>query len=247
MKKKHQLFFFIFFVIFLYIFPILRLSHSINMESPLYKIQMGTIDITGGKKSSDNYNLSDSVGQTAAGEFQSAGYIVKAGFQYLHSITPFTFSISETRINFGTLIPSTPQTATTNLTVSFGGNGGYQVTVIEEGPMRTLNNLSTIPDTSCDGGSNTCNETLAKPWTNNSAYGFGYNMSGDDIPSDFVNNTYYRPFPDRWQNENPAVVMSSTNVGRNRQSTVTFKINISPMQPAGNYQTIINFVATPSF
>lgn len=217
------------------------------MESPLFKIQMGTVDIAGGKKTSDNYSLSDSVGQTAAGEFQSTGYIVKAGFQYLHSIIPFTFSLSETNINFGTLIPSTPQTVTTNLTVSFGASGGYQVTAIEEGPMRTFNNASTIPDTSCDGGGNTCNETLAKPWTNNSAYGFGYNMSGNDIPSDFINNTYYRPFPDRSQNENPAIVMSSTNVGHNRQSTVTFKINISSIQPAGKYQTIINFVATPSF
>jgi len=41
--------------------------------------------------------------------------------------------------------------------------------------------------------------------------------------------------------------MSSTNVGRNRQATVTFKVNISPVQPAGSYQTIINFIATPSF
>lgn len=247
MKKVSLLIFLLFFVIFLYFLPILRHIYSINMESPYYKIQMGTIDIAGGKKSSNNYSLSDSVGQTAAQEFQSAGYTVKAGFQYLHSVIPFTFSISETRINFGTLTPNLPQTATTTLSVSFGAAGGYQVTAIEEGPMRTLNNISTIPDTSCDGGTNTCAESLAKPWTSNSAYGFGYNMSGNDIPSDFVNSTYYRPFPDRFQNENGAVVMSSTNVGRNRQATVTFKINISPVQPAGNYQTIINFIATPSF
>lgn len=246
--RKRLIFSFCFFsVVFLYLFPILRSSLSINMESPLYKIQMGTVDIAGGKKNSDSYNLSDSVGQTAAGEFQSTGYLVKAGFQYLHSIIPFTFSISETKINFGTLIPSSPQTATTTLTVSFGAAGGYQVTAIEEGPMRTFNNTSTIADTSCDGGSNTCTESLAKPWTLSSAYGFGYNMSGNDIPSDFIDNTYFRPFPDRLQNENPAVVMSSTNVGRNRQATVTFKINVSSVQPAGSYQTVINFVATPSY
>jgi len=72
-------------------------------------------------------------------------------------------------------------------------------------------------------------------------------MSGNDIPSDFLNNTYFRPFPDRQENETPSVVMSSTNVGKNRQATMTFKVNISPIQPAGKYQTIINFVATPSF
>lgn len=72
-------------------------------------------------------------------------------------------------------------------------------------------------------------------------------MSGNDIPSDFIDSTYFRPFPNRQENESPAIVMSSTNVGRNRQAVVTFKVNVSPIQPAGKYQTIINFVATPSF
>jgi len=41
--------------------------------------------------------------------------------------------------------------------------------------------------------------------------------------------------------------MTSINVGKNRQSTVTFKVNVSSIQPAGSYQTVINFVATPSY
>ena len=220
---------------------------AINMESPLFKIQYGEIGIAGGNKASDNYSLSDTVGQTAAGQFNSTGYIVKAGFQYLHSIIPFRFSISNTNINFGTLIANTPQTATTVLTVSFGAAGQYQVTAIEEGKLRTLNEANNIPDTQCNGGADTCSESLAKPWTSSSGYGFGYNMSGNDVPTDFVDSTYFRPFPDRTENESPAVVMSSTNVGKNRQATMTFKVNISPIQPAGKYQTIINFVATPSF
>jgi len=220
---------------------------AVNMQSPLFKIQYGEIGIAGGNKNSSNYYLSDTVGQTAAGQFNSTGYIVKAGFQYLHSIIPFRFSISNTNIDFGTLIANTPQTATTILTVSFGAAGQYQVTAIEEGKLRTIDGANNIPDTQCDGGSNTCNESLAKPWTSNNAYGFGYNISGNDIPADFIDNTYFRPFPDRAENEQPAVVMSSPNVGKNRQATMTFKVNISPVQPAGKYQTIINFVATPSF
>ncbi len=250
MKKNN------FFVLFLYIFIILReifswelirAAYAIDMESSLYKIKFGTIDIAGGKKQSNNYSLSDSIGQIAANQFNSSGYIIKAGFQYLYSIYPFSFSISQTRINFGTIVPNNPQTEQTVLTVSNPSTHGYQVTAIEEGPMRTLNGGSSIPDTSCDGGGDTCNETLAKPWTLTSAYGFGYNMSGSDIPSDFINSNYYRPFPDHLNSESPAVVMTSNNVGKNRQATVTFKINISPVQPAGSYQTIINFVATPTY
>lgn len=222
---------------------------AINMDSSRYRIQFGNINITGGEKTSDNYSLSDTVGQTAAGKFQSDGYIVKAGFQYIHSLIPFFFSISNININFGTVIASTPVTQTTNLTVSFGGAGQYQVTVMEQGKLRTLNEENNILDTSCDGGEeNTCNEDWAKPWTLNSAYGFGYRMDGDDIPQAFAtNSSHFRPFPDQTANESPVVIMSSGQIGENRQATVTFKLNVSPIQPAGTYQTVINFVATPSF
>jgi hypothetical protein len=248
--KKFFLFILLAFLIVLFFSQkdlISKTTLAVSMESPLFKIESASVSNAAGEKSSTNYRLSDTLGQLAAGEFSSTGYVIKAGFQYIHSIIPFSFSISKTRIDLGTLLPNTPSTDQTILTVSFGGAGQYQVTAQEIGPLSTLNGVNTIPDTQCDGGGNTCNETLAKPWTSNSAYGFGYNMTGDDIPSDFINSTYYRPFPDRLQNESPAVVMSSTNVGRNRQATMTFKVNISSTQPAGNYQTIINFVATPSF
>ena len=172
--------------------------------------------------------------------------MVKAGFQYIHSIIPFRFSISDINIDLGTLVPATPSTATTNLTVYFGGAGQYQVTAIEEGPLKTQSS-NIIPDTSCDGGANTCNESLAKVWSSASAYGFGYGMSGNDISTDFIDGTYFRPFPDRTAAESSATIMTSINVGKNRQSTVTFKVNVSSIQPAGSYQTVINFVATPSY
>ena len=220
---------------------------AVAMDSSRFKMESANVSSAAGNKSSSGYKLSDTIGQLAAGQFSSTGYIVKAGFQYVHSIIPFRFSISDTSIDFGTLAPNTPSTADTVLSIYFGGAGQYQVTAIEEGPLRTLNNLSTIPDTSCDGGGDTCNESLAKVWTSSSTYGFGYNMSGNDVPADFTDNTYFRPFPDRAADESPAVVMTSTNVYKNRQSTMKFKTNISGIQPAGSYQTVINFVATPSY
>lgn len=221
-------------------------SHAIPMDSSRFKIESANIEIAGGNKSSTSYKLADTVGQLAAGQYSSTGYVVKAGFQYLHSIIPFRFSISNINVNLGTLVPSTPSTATTNLTVSFGSAGQYQVTAIEEGPLKTQPG-NVIPDTTCDGGINTCSESTAKIWTSASAYGFGYNMSNNDVPADFIDGTYFRPFPDRTAAESPATVMSNINVGKNRQSTLTFKVNISPVQPAGSYQTVINFVATPSY
>ncbi|MBI3366428.1 hypothetical protein HY041_02260 [Candidatus Roizmanbacteria bacterium] len=220
---------------------------AVSMDSSSFRIESAGVHDGAGNKSSDNYQLSDTIGQLAAGEFSSSGYVIKAGFQYLHSIIPFRFAISNIRINFGTVIASTPVTDTTNLTVSYGGSGEYQVTGEELGPMTSLAGGNTIPDTSCNGGGDTCTETSAKVWTSTSVYGFGYNMSGQDIPVDFTDSTYYRPFPNRLLSESPAVVMSNINVGKNRQSTVTFKLNVSSIQPAGTYQTVINFVATPSY
>ena len=236
--------FFIFYVLryTLYAAPLF----AVNMESSRFKIESANTSSAAGNKSSAGYKLSDTIGQLAAGQFSSTGYVVKAGFQYLHSIIPFRFSVSNINIALGTLVPNTPTTAATNLTVYFGGAGQYQVTAIEEEQLKTQSG-NAIPDTTCDGGAETCSESVAKTWSSVNAYGFGYNMSGNDVPADFSTSNHYRPFPNRSAAESQAVVMTSINVGKSRQSTMTFKSNISPIQPAGSYQTVINFVATPSF
>lgn len=222
-------------------------TESVNMQSPQYQIQGGNVNVTSGSSHSGSYQLTDTVGQLAAGEFASQGYLVQAGFQHLYSIIPFRFTIADVTIDLGRLTPNRFSTADTQLTVSFGGLGQYQVTAIEQGKLRTLNNLSFIPDASCDGGNQTCSERLARMWTSVNAYGFGYSLTGQDIPADFINNNFFRRFPDQQEEETPQIVMTSNNVGRGRQATITFKVNIPPQQPAGTYQTVISFVATPSF
>lgn len=245
---------------------------AVDMDSERFHIQFGNVNI-GGQKMSDpvdgTYNMSATLGQTAAGQFQSNGYIVKAGFQYIYSTIPFTFTVSNIRADLGTLMPNTPSTTAIDLTVSFGGAGQYVVTAGEMGPFRNFDSIP-IANTVCDGGINTCSTSLAKPWTSLSAYGFGYGMAGEDVPADFINSTYYRPFADLSVPQTPATVMQSTNVTQNltptpnpsltpaplltgtprditHKSTLTFKANISPLQSAGSYNTVIRFVATPSF
>lgn len=224
-----------------------RLVEAINMDSSQYRIRYSNLNFGSTDSTSTNYSLSTTAGQLAARQFSSAGYIVKAGFQYWQSIIPFTFSISSIGIQLGTLTPQSASTATTQLTVTFGGAGQYQVTAVEVGTLRTANDVNSIPDTSCNGGAQTCTETSANVWNSSTTYGFGYNMSGQDIPGDFTNSTYYRPFADSSLGETPANVMSSTNVTSSSQATVTFKANISNVQAAGSYQTLIKFTATPSF
>lgn len=220
---------------------------ALSMESKRFQIESSDVDIAGGNTKSSNFKLSSTLGQLAAGQFQSDGYIVSSGFQYVHSIIPFTFSISDTNVDFGVLDANSPKLAKTDLTVSFGSAGQYQVTAAELGPLTSISGGEQIVDTVCNGGAHTCSEQKAKVWDANSAIGFGYNMTGDDVPVDFVNSKYFRPFPDLNAKESPALIMSNSNVQRSRQSRMNLKINVSPLQTAGSYRTILSFVATPSF
>lgn len=222
-----------------------RPSLAENLKSDTYRIDMSNINMTGGRKTSGSYNLTDTVGQTFQGQFDSNGYRVRAGFQYIHSIIRFSFTISDLTIDLGTLVAQTPSTATNILTISTGNAYGYTVKAIESHELRST--TTDIPDTPCDAAT-TCTITDANIWASNSDYGFGYNMSGDDVDtSDFVDSTYFRPFANDEDIDSPSTVMSSTGIATSSAATVTYKANISSIQPAGYYTTPIRFIAIPSF
>ncbi|OGD82880.1 hypothetical protein A2572_03735 [Candidatus Collierbacteria bacterium RIFOXYD1_FULL_40_9] len=216
-----------------------------NLTSPSYDIKMGTINITGGSKSSASYTLNDTVGQTAQGEFNSAGFTVKAGFQYVLDPNPFSFTISDIDLDYGSLVPGTPSTLTNILTITTGGAYGYTVKAIEDHSLKLISDTDTIPDTSCDLAT-PCTVSDATPWTDNGRYGFGYNANGTDADPEFVNNTYYRPFPIQGTDQ-PATVMTKNIPTANSSVTVTYKVNISGSQAAGTYQNGIQYLAIPSF
>lgn len=217
-----------------------------NLKSPTFEIQMSTINITGGEKSSTSYKLSDTVGQTFQGQFNSSGFVILAGFQYINTLIPFSFKISNLDINFGSLVPGIPSLLSNTLTVTTGSAFGYSVKAVEDHPLRTRDGANTIPDTACDLAT-PCLPTDADLWTDNTRYGFGFNIQGTDVDtSDFVNANYYRPFPIEGIDD-PAVVMSRGNVATSSAATVTYKVNIPGSQAAGTYQNSIQYIAIPSF
>jgi len=221
-----------------------QLAHAQSMESSNFKIRMGNFNMTSGLKSSTSYSLTDTVGQTAAGLFTSSGYAVKAGFQYIYTLYPFSFAISDLAIDFGTLTLSTLTTDTNTLTVDAPGQG-YSVTAFEINRLKRENSSDYIPDTTCNAG--TCTDSAAGVWDSTAAYGFGYNSSGDDVPTDFIDSTYFRPFADVSLGDTPQAVMVSSAAGRDRSATITYQVNISASQAAGDYSTQIVYIATPVF
>jgi hypothetical protein len=236
---------FVFICIYLYLFVIISpVLAQERVESTNYRIIFPNLNSGAGIPTSTNYSLNTTLGQTGPGEYSSSGYRVKAGFQYISSIIPFSFTVSDIQKNFGSITPNSPSTSTSTLTVSAGGAGGYSIKASENNPLMTADSSDIIIDTLCD---TTCSETTAGVWTSASKYGFGFNMTGDDVPADFTDATYFRQFADRSNTESPAVIMTSANVGRSRTATITYKVNIGTGQPSGTYRNVIMYTAIPSY
>ena len=201
--------------------------------------------MTSGSKTSTSYGLTDTVGQTAPGQFGIGNNVVKSGFQYIYPLQTFTFKVSPQLIAFGSLSLNTLTTASQYLEVTAVGAGGYSVKISEDHPMRATNGSgNTISDTLCD---TTCSETTAAPWTSASKYGFGYNMAGDDAVSGFTNSTYFKQFADLSAAESPQTIMTSTHVGTKRHGVLTYQINVGASQATGDYQTAITYTAIPGY
>ncbi|HPT66175.1 MAG TPA: hypothetical protein PK257_02595 [Candidatus Woesebacteria bacterium] len=202
--------------------------------------------MTGGKKTSSTYTLTDSVGQNAPGQYDGAGYIVKAGFQYIYdNAIPLSFQISNLDLNFGNLIPNIGSTVTNTLTVSTPTAHGYDILTFANHPLKTIGGGITISDTKCD--SSTCSESTSDVWTSSNTYGFGFNASGDGTSTFFTNSTYFRQFADNSAGETAKIIMSENTPVEDHLANITYKVNISPNQSAGTYQNSINFIMVPKY
>lgn len=218
-----------------------------SMSNGSYIIKFPNLNSFAGKPSNSQYKLGITGGQTAPGLYSGSNYKVRAGFQYILSNIPFSFSISSLFIDFGPITPGAPVTRTNNLTVSNGSAYGYTVLVRENHPLRVNPSGFSIPDTTCDAG--TCNEQTSGTWSNLTTFGFGYrcdNISGTDCQSGFSGANDYRQFPSSESAELAFPVMRGVNRGRNIQSQVTYKVNVSTTQAAGLYENAITFIAVPS-
>ncbi len=224
------------------------LAYAENLQSNSYKIQFGNFNVTSGAKSSSNYSVTDTVGQTGAGPYGQYGvssYFIGGGFQYIYQIDKFRFRISKIGIDLGTLTPGVHNTDSHTIVITTGGSSGYTVYAYEARPLKNQLSSDTIPNTTCNSG--TCSYTTAGIWTTTTIAGFGFNMTGQDISSDFINSTYFRSFADNSAGQPMQAIMSSANVGTNRTATITYKAGVSGNQAGGNYSTNIIFVAVPGF
>ncbi len=219
-----------------------------RFDSASYTIQFGNFNITSGEKSSATYTVTDTVGQTGAGPYGAIGsgsYFVGGGFQYIYPLRDFEFSLSSLSIDLGTLIPGVHANGSHTMTVTTRGASGYTVYAYADHGLRHQDGVTIIPHTTCDAG--TCTTSTAALWSNQAIPGFGYNMTGQDIPTDFTTSSYFRPFADESLAQPMQVVMSSPDLALDNVATITYKAGIPGSQAAGSYSTVVNFVAVPAY
>jgi hypothetical protein len=89
--------------------------------------------------------------------------------------------------------------------------------------------------------------TTAGVWTNAANYGFGYNLTGNDIATDFIGATYFRPFPDLSSAGVPATIMTTVEAGISRVGTVNLRLSADPLLADGTYDNHIYYIATPNY
>lgn len=246
-NSKFKIFYFL--LVFLtFNFYLLPLARAVTMSNENFILQMGNLNTAAGISKGEGYRLDQTVGQTAPGLYSGANYKVRAGFQYIHSIAAFKFTISETLIDFGILSATNPVSRTNNLTVSSRSPHGYSVTASENHPLLDPLTNALIPDTTCDNGS--CSQSSSAVWTSILTYGFGYrcdNVNENDCESSFSDKTAYKQFADSSREETPETLMSGKNTARGREAQITYKVNISGAQPAGLYSNVITYIAAPTF
>ncbi|MCL5433189.1 MAG: hypothetical protein M1524_03715, partial [Patescibacteria group bacterium] len=229
-------------LVFIGSIPAQRAS-ALTMTNDNYILQMGNLNMGAGKPTGPSSKLGFTMGQLGAGLYSKDGvnYKVRSGFQYIHSIIPFTFSIDNTLVDFGTLTATNPVTRTNKLTVSNGSAAGYVVTAQENHQLLVPGSGALIPNTTCDN--NLCDATTSDAWTSTLTYGFGYrcdNEVGTDCASGFASADNYKQFA---ASPSAATVMTGANVGRNKRVQITYKVNISGTQVAGFYTNMITFIA----
>lgn len=216
-----------------------------RLESASFVVQFGNLNTGSGIQSSTSYNVTNTTGQTGAGAFTGLTKILGSGFQYIYTIDTFRFAISKLNIDFGQLVIGTHSTDSLVVTLDTKGAGGYTVYAYELHPLRQINGVATIPNTTCDAAD--CTTSLARPWTTQTVPGFGFNASGNSVSTDFVSSSYFRPFANQAASEAMQPIMEATEIATAEQATITYKVGVSETQQTGEYQTGVVFVAVPGY
>jgi len=241
---------------YLFIGLFLPIASAQTMSNDNYIIKMQGFNTISGVTAGNDYELRSTVGNLSPVTSEGVNFKVKTGFERLASAPPFSISLSSNIVDFGILSPTNPVIRTVDLGINSLTTYGYSVIIFENEPLTTIpptesNSAATsktfIQDTTCDFGA--CGTENAAEWINVLTYGFGYrcdNVIGVDCDSSFTGSNSYKHFPDIANNDDPTSIMAGIG-SNNKQTRISYKVNISGAQSQGTYSNVITYVAVPNF
>ncbi len=207
------------------VFGAANFAYAGTMTSGNYVILNDTQNCGGGKSSSANYIVYDSMCENAAGEKSSSSSIVDAGFQGAKDRSFIDISLSGNTIGFGTLSVDSVSTTNITLNVSTNANNGYNADIITDGDFRSssgdaLENASASDTISAGSGK------------------YGIRTSGSDGQYNAVDTGI----------GTTAKTFASNNSGVGASATIiTFKAAPSAITGSGQYSQAITILVAGTF
>lgn len=158
------------------------------------------------------------------------------------------FQTTGDKVVFGSLELNAFNQLAQRLSCVTNAASGYVITAYEAGEMKAVNTGTTLPDTACGGGA--CSPSTATAWNtvSGSQSEFGYTMNtivgtGASIPFTSGN---YKPFGIGYANAQPIMVNPNTPLFT-ESANVCYRITITNVQEAGDYEAKIVYTATATF
>lgn len=209
-----------------------------QMSSSNYKINADSINAGGEASSSATYKLGDTLGEAVIGEGSSATYKMKAGFQYMVN-TYLTLAVNGSPKDLGTLIPGTPVTGQTIVSVTTDSWNGYALNVSKDHKMTHIVDGSTTIDDH--------NGTIATPvlWSAPNNLGFGFTIiSGTNVDSKWKDGLDYKyaAFPDIATTAHSKAAYKSPV----DETVIEYKADVLSNQKSGAYSCTVTYTAVGS-
>lgn len=171
-------------------------------------------------------------------------------------------SSATTSINFGTVNSDTFYNSCQRLDIGTNAVNGYTATIRKTQKLtyggETLDDWDTgnsWPNPGCD---DTCSTTTDGTWNTAGENGFGYCMKDETLNGATVADadwaTYYcgagtqhfKMIDDNEPGE-AVTIMRSTSATSTNQAWVGYRLTVDSSKPAGTYETVIIYVATPNY
>ncbi len=214
-----------YFIIFVIVVLFIPVPAFAAMSSTTYRIDADSLNFGGTDTgASTSYRVLDTAGEAGTGGLSSSSYQLGAGYRAMAAEPVFQFSLSANSIAFGVLSTGAVFTGSVTVTTTTNATNGYITTIVEDGNFRTSGGavMTDVADGTVTAGSEE----------------YGIRTSGTDGQ---MNSS------DTAITSTAQSIASYSTFGSNRAVVVTFKVAISNITEAGNYQHLATLISTGTY